>query len=54
MPTEEEHGDIDWPWPMPEPRNEVNEPWARQVDDQDEWPGWREINAADAQTDTFA
>jgi hypothetical protein len=41
--------EVDWPLPADEPRNEPNEPWARIVDDQDEWPGWRE-----RRDDTFA
>src|SRR6516225_10328311 len=34
-------------WPMPSretPSPEPTHPWARMVDDQDEWPGWKEFN----------
>jgi len=41
-------------WPMPSretPSPEPTHPWARMVDDQDEWPGWKEFNESDTQTD---
>ena len=41
-------------WPMPAretPSPEPTHPWARMVDDQDEWPGWKEFNESDTQTD---